>query len=90
MSRNPWTSRRWTIIALGMVVLLVMQLLGASETVLAPLAMGIGGAMTALQAGESWVDRTRVRYPEAPPPSPPGLADPRGECRECGHRRHET
>lgn len=90
MSRHPWASRRWTIIALGMVVLLAMHLLGAAESVLAPLAMGIGGAMTALQAGESWVDRTRVRYPGAPPsPRAPDVADPRGECHHCDHeRRH--
>ena len=59
-TRAPWLSRRWTIIAMGMLLLLILQLLGASEDVLAPLAMGIGGAMTAWQAGESWVDRTRV------------------------------
>lgn len=87
-SRNPWTSRRWTIIALGMIVLLVLQLLGASADVLAPLAMGIGGAMTALQAGESWVDRTRARHQRDPhPPSIPTEAGPRADCKDCEARR---
>ena len=78
--RPPWASRRWTVIVLGLVVLLLLHLLGASDAVLGPLATGVGGAMTALQVGESWVDRHRRperetyedREPEDDAPPRPG------------------
>jgi hypothetical protein len=76
-TRPPWASRRWTVIVLGLVALMLLQLLGASDAVLGPLATGVGGAMAALQVGESWVDRHRRAEPEADDDAPEDRPEPR-------------
>lgn len=62
-----WQSKRWTILIMLALVLLVAMLAGAPADAVTALAVGLGGAVSVFMGGESWADGQRRRQaPDEP------------------------